>query len=194
IVGLILYIIASRISASASNLGRELVQGTLFPDQFKVQFAGNVGVVSAGFGYNTFGGKMTSMLMLGYAPKFISNADIVTVIQKNTFRGRNFKISKLQRIYPIAGFSINIETGRNSFLTLPDDYPEGYYGTNAITYAIFTGLTFQGKINHKTFVKQLEYYCEIGTLGTYVYYNIMRKEYLNPDILSLALGVNIKLN
>lgn len=194
IIILSLYILSSSLSVFALNFSSASSKGSLYPDQFKAQFAGNIGVVSAGFGYQTFGGKIMSDLMVGYAPKFITNAEIVTIVQKNTFQGRNFKKNKLQRIYPIAGFSINIETGRNSFLKLPDRYPEGYYGTNAITYSIFSGLTYQGKVNNKAFVRQLEYYCEVGTLATYVYYNYMRKEYLNPDILSLALGVNIKLN
>jgi hypothetical protein len=179
---------------SAFNYAEKLANYPFRPDHFKSQFAGNIGVLSVGFGYNTFGGKISSDLMVGYAPKFITNAEIVTIAQKNTFRGHNLRINKLHRFYPIAGFSINIETGRNSFLKLPSRYPEGYYSTNAITYCVFTGLTYQGKYNNKAFIKQLEYYCEVGTLATYIYYNIMRKEYLNPDILSLALGINIKLN
>ncbi len=163
------------------------------PDHLKGQFAGNIGFISAGFGYESFGGKLSSDLLLGYVPEFIGNATIFTIVQKNTIRGKNLRIKHLQHVYPLAGFSINVETGNNSFLTLPDYYPNGYYSTNAVTFSFFAGAAYQGKVRTNSFFKQIEYYAEVGTLGTYIYYNIKRKEYLNPDILSLAFGINIKI-
>lgn len=163
------------------------------PDYIIGQFAGNIGFVSAGFGYQSNSGKLSSSLFVGYVPASIANATIITISQKNTLRGKNFKHPKLNHFYPSLGFSINIETGRNSFITLPERYPDNYYSTNAIKVGLFTGLTYQGKVRSNSRFHQFEYYAEIGTLASYVYYNIKRQEYLNPDILSLALGVRINL-
>lgn len=163
------------------------------PDHITGQFAGNIGVLSAGFGYASSSGKLSSDLMIGYVPRFIGDATIITIAQKNTFKGRNFRYQKLHNLYPSLGFSINIETGNSSFLQLPSEYPNGYYSTNAIKFGLFAGLNYEGKVKPDSRFKQLVYYAEVGTLGSYVYYNIKRKEYFNPDILSLALGVKIKL-
>lgn len=166
----------------------------LMPNQIKSQVAGNIGVVSAGFGKEFLNGKLNSSLMVGYVPKFIGKTEIITFSQKNTFRGRNFRIKKLDRIYPTAGFSINMESGNNSFLTLPDKYPNGYYSTNAITFGLFTGLTYTSKTFNNSWIKDIEYFAEVGTLAMYVYYTMESNKYFNPDIFSLAIGVNVNLN
>lgn len=166
----------------------------LMPNQLKTQFAGNIGVVSAGFGKEFLNGRLNSSLIVGYVPEIIGNTEIITFSQKNTFRGHNFRNSKLNQFYPTVGFSINIESGNNSFLTLPDHYPNDYYSTNALTFGLFTGLTYQGKVRDDSWLERIEYFAEVGTLGMYVYYAIESNKYINPDIFSLAIGVNFNLN
>ncbi len=165
----------------------------LTPDFFQTQFAGNIGFVSAGFGKIHSKNRFSSALIIGYVPKFIGNATIVQITQKNTFRASNFSYKKLENIYPYIGGAISIETGRNSFLKLPSHYPEGYYTTNAISFPVLMGLTYQGKLHNNMRIKQTEYYAEIGTMVSYIYYNIIQKKYFNPNILSLALGIRIIL-
>lgn len=163
------------------------------PDHITGQFAGNIGFLSVGFGYESFLGRLSSDLIVGYVPLFIGDATIITIAQKNTFKGRNFRFHKMKSFYPTVGFSVNIETGNNSFLQLPSRYPEGYYGTNAIKVGLFTGLSYKGKVNATSAFKQITYYAEVGTLASYIYYNFMQEDYFNTDIFSLALGLKIKI-
>lgn len=165
----------------------------LMPNRVKTQVAGNIGVVSAGFGKEFLNGRLNSSLIIGYVPKFVGKTEIVTFSQKNTFRGRNFETVALKQFYPTVGFSINMESGNNSFLILPDRYPKGYYSTNAITFGLFSGIVYQGKVWEGSKIERLEYFAEVGTLAMYVYYSMESKKYFNPDIFSLAIGVNINL-
>jgi len=164
----------------------------LLPDEVKLQFAGNIGFLAAGIGYETFGGKLNSDLLIGYLPEYIGKAEVLTIAQKNTFNFRNFKYKPIRRLNVIAGFSINVESGKNAFLRLPDYYPGGYYSTNAITFGLFTGLKYNGKYSSNSKIKQIEYFAEVGTLATYVYYAIYNEDYFEEDIYSLALGMNLK--
>lgn len=188
---LVFTLIANLFSANKKDTQNH--RSPFLPDHYTAQFAGNIGVLSAGFGYQTASGRLSSDLMIGYVPHFIGNATIITISQKNTIKLRNFRPSFIQRCYPSLGLSINIETGNNSFISLPSNYPEGYYSTNAVKFGLFTGLNYQGKVQANKWYKQFEYYAELGTLGSYIYYNIMSKDYLNLDIFSLALGVKIRM-
>lgn len=167
-------------------------ESPLKPDHIKMQFAGNIGFISAGIGYETFGGKLHSDILIGYLPEFIGNTTVVTFSQKNTFNFRNFNYRPINKFNITVGASINVESGRNSFIKLPEYYPDGYYSTNAITFGLFAGLKYQGKYEPSSKIKQLEYYAEIGTLATYLYYSFYNEDYFEDDIYSLALGVNLK--
>lgn len=163
------------------------------PDYFIGQYAGNIGFFSGGLGYDLFNGRLSGNLMIGYVPEEIANTSIVTISQKNIFRFRNFKPQLIHQFYPTTGFSVNMETGNNSFIVLPDRYPDGYYGTNAFTFSFFVGLNYQLEVQKSILFKQIEYYAEIGTLATYVYYAFKQRDYFNPDIWSLAIGMKLKL-
>lgn len=159
------------------------------PDYAKLQFAGNIGFLSLGIGYELFSKHLQSDILYGYVPYSIGGATIHTISQKNTFVLYNHKRNGYI-ISPIAGFSTNFETGNNSFLILPDKYPKGYYVTNAIHFTFFIG----GKI-HKTLTKQskikgFDFYVELGTVDTYLWYKIFSKEIKMKEISSFAIGIN----
>lgn len=186
-------IIFLSLGAFASNGGGiHINRSKLLPDHAKIQFAGNIGFLSAGIGYDTFGGKLNSDLLIGYLPEYIGQTTVLTISQKNTFNFRNFSFQPINRLNVIAGFSVNVESGRNSFLKLPEYYPDGYYSTNSVTIGVFTGLKYKGKYNSDSRIKNIEYYAEIGTLATYLYYTFYNEDYFNTDIYSLALGINLK--
>ena len=94
------------------------------PDYAKVQFAGNIGLLSVGFGYQFLNNRLYSEILYGYVPASISKAEkIHTITLKNTFPIINKKIKAIT-ISPITGFTASFETGNNSFLILPDKYPK----------------------------------------------------------------------
>ena len=162
------------------------------PDYAKLQFAGNIGFFSIGIGYTFFNGLLASDLLYGYVPEFIANTKIHTITKKNTFSFLNKNI-KNYILSPITGFTISYETGNNSFLLLPDRYPEGYYFTNAFHSTFFLGGKIHKNFDPKSKIKGIDFYIELGTVDLYLYYFFLSKELKIYDIFSLALGVNIHI-
>ena len=160
------------------------------PDYTKIQFAGNIGFLSAGIGYKIFKGHLYSDLMYGYVPSSFSKAEIHIITQKNTFPIFNKKIKNLT-ISPITGFTLSFETGGNSFLILPDKYPKGYYGTNAFHFTFFVGGKLHKDFNKQLKIKGIDLYAELGTVDTYLWYAILSKEVKINSIFSSAIGINI---
>lgn len=163
----------------------------ILPQHFTLQYAGNIGLISVGIGAEPITDRLVSELFVGYTPKYIADADIVTLSQKFTYRMYNLVGRNIPSLFPTVGASINLETGKNSLLQLPEKYPKGYYGTKALTFGLFAGSSYQKTLPPDGFLKRVEGYAEVGTLGTYLFYNIKRKEYFNPDIWSLSLGIRL---
>jgi hypothetical protein len=160
------------------------------PDYIKAQFAGNTGFISIGAGYNLFGDLVQSDILYGYVPSSIGGNTIHTLAQKNSFLIYDYKFSKYA-LSPYAGFTINLELGGNSDGFFSEKYPDGYYKTNAIHFTFFIGGKIFYKLSGESALKGVDFFTEIGTVDTYLWYGIT-SEHLKPkDILSMALGLNI---
>ena len=84
------------------------------PDYVKTQFAGNIGLVSLGAGYQLFNKVLYTELLYGYVPEAKSDADRIHLITlKNTFPIYRKKLGNDFIITPIAGFTTSYEIGTN---------------------------------------------------------------------------------
>lgn len=161
------------------------------PDYVKVQFAGNIGLVSVGAGYEFFKKKLYSELLYGYVPESVSKADKIHLITiKNTFPILKKEIGNDYTLSPIAGFTASLDIGTNSFTTLPNRYPSGYYLPNAVHFTLFTGVKINKNFNNSKIFKSADIYFEVGTVESYLWYAITSKEVKINDVFSTALGVN----
>ncbi len=159
------------------------------PDFAKIQFAGNVGFISVGAGYSFWNDKYNMSFIYGYVPESKGGTEIQSFTNKNTFRLYSLKLNQSVVSFTTGGF-VNFETGKNSYLTLPDHYPSDYYETNSFHFGVYAGVKYNKPIEGG-FIRQLEYYAEYGTLLKYIYYNFMAKEDRFSNIYSLAVGVNV---
>jgi hypothetical protein len=168
-------------------------KSTYLPSLAHLQFAGFMGVFSAGFGYHYMQEKMSTSLFYGYVPKAYSTRPIQTLALKHTVSiydgSRLFKHS--MPVFPVlyGGFTFNCEISKHSFITLPDYYPTGYYSTQALHFTFFTGLRVHIPVS-KTKNNAIEPYAEVGTLDTYLWYYISDRINDTDDIFRLALGLN----
>lgn len=162
-----------------------------FPDYAKVQFAGNIGFVSAGFGYLFFNNNLCSELIYGYVPKTISKSKpIHTISVKNTFSILNQKFNTVI-LSPVAGFAASLETGSKSFINLPDKYPKGYYKTNAFHFTFFIGAKMHKDFINSPFIKGIDLYFESGTVDYYLWHLILSREIKINQIVSSSIGINL---
>ena len=161
------------------------------PDYAKVQFAGNVGFLSVGFGYKFFNNHLCSDILYGYVPASVSKAkEIHTITIKNTIPIFTKEIRAIT-LSPITGFTVSYETGNNSFLKLPGKYPKDYYSTNAFHFTFFIGAKIHKDINNSKRINGIDFYFEVGTVDTYLWYAIRSKEVNINQIFSSAIGINL---
>tara|TARA_R110001592_G_scaffold21103_3_gene85539 strand:- start:471 stop:1067 length:597 start_codon:yes stop_codon:yes gene_type:complete len=161
------------------------------PDYVKVQFAGNIGLASVGAGYQLFNKVLYTELLYGFVPESVSKSDEIHLITiKNTFPVFRKELGKNFTISPIAGFATTYEIGTNSFTTLPNIYPEGYYVPNAFHFTLFGGAMVHKDFKDSKMIKGADFYFEVGTVETYLWYVITSKEVSTSDVFSTSIGVN----
>ena len=162
------------------------------PDYASLQLAGNIGFLSVGVGYEIFDDVWYAELLYGYVPSIRSKAESIHLVTiKNTFPiftkefGNNYSIS------PIAGLGITYDAGTNTFTTLPSQFPKGYYISNAIHFTLFGGAKVHKDFTDNKIFKGIDYYFEVGTVESYLWYAITSKEVKITEAFSSAIGVNI---
>jgi hypothetical protein len=161
------------------------------PDYVKVQFAGNIGLVAVGAGYQLFNKVLYTELLYGFVPESVSKSDEIHLITiKNTFPVFRKELGKNFTISPIAGFATTYEIGTNSFTTLPSIYPEGYYVPNAFHFTLFGGAMVHKDFKDSKMIKGADFYFEVGTVETYLWYVITSKEVSTSDVFSTSIGIN----
>jgi hypothetical protein len=162
-----------------------------YPDYLKTQYAGNIGFVSFGPGYQWWRQSAQTDILYGYVPYYKGNTTIHTLTVKNTFRLHEFHIINSYNLSPIIGFSVSFEPGENSYGRIPSKYPEGYYSPNNFYGCLSLGLKSKIAPKKEHYFSAFEPYAEINTLADYVFYNIVAREDKEKIIFSIALGFNL---
>lgn len=162
------------------------------PDYASLQFAGNIGFLSIGAGYEIFDDVWYAELLYGYSPRSITAAEsnhLITI--KNTFPIFTKELSNSFSISPIAGIAITYDAGNNTFTSLPGQFPKGYYISNAIHLTIFGGFKVHKDFKNDKIFKGIDMYYELGTVESYLWYAITSSEFSMSDAFSSAIGVNL---
>ncbi|PQJ73379.1 hypothetical protein [Polaribacter butkevichii] len=179
----------SNIYAQEESIVKE--KSWYVPDYVKAQFAGNIGLFSVGAGYQLFDKVLYSELLYGFVPKSASKADDIHLITiKNTFPLFRKKIGDNLTLTPIAGIATTLDIGTTSFTTLPKKYPEGYYVPTAIHFTLFGGVMLHKDFKKPKLFKGVDFYAELGTVETYLWYALATKEVDLVDVFSTSIGVN----
>jgi len=164
------------------------------PDHVKVQFAGNIGLFSAGIGYSLWSGKTQTDMLYGYVPAFIGGNDVHTIANKNSFRLFHRPISKAWTYSNFIGFSLNYSITNDTYIFLPKQYPDGYYSANALHFAPFFSYNFVYANHDSRLFKKAHFYLELSTLDNYLWYCIKTNAIPFTEIWNLAIGTTIPLH
>ncbi len=171
----------------------------LIPTHFKVQYAGNMGFLSAGFGWDY--GKRNQWetdLLFGYLPKFDSDRAKLTFTAKQNYIPWSIKLGNSPFDFePLTcGLYMNTVFGDEFWTNEPDRYPSGYYNfSSRIRFHLFVGqrLTFNIPHKHRYFAKQITLFYELSTSDLYIVSAVPNK-YLEPkDYLCISFGVKMQL-
>ena len=156
----------------------------------KTQYAGNIGFVSIGTGYEY---KRTSIdLSYGYLPKLVNGVRVHTLSLRPKVHFGQFVISRVKSGFYF-GAGINYSFGRNIYGEIPNYYSIDYYWPNAFHLSPFLGgrVGFSSK---KQKGKNVYLYSELGTVEYKIWYAMQNKKRIKPyDIWDICFGMTIPL-
>lgn len=165
----------------------------LIPTHLKIQFAGNMGFMSFGTGWN-YGNKhkWETDVFVGFIPKFDSKKNKTTMTVKQNYIPWNIKLKDGRfSLDPITcGIYANLIYGDDYWITNPDRYPKGYYGfASKVRFNAFVGqrLTFKKKFLTPTFYYEF-------SISDIMLANAITNLNLHPkDYLSLSFGLKFQI-
>lgn len=171
----------------------------LVPTYSKLQFAGNMGLLSIGTGWDY--GKRNQWetdLLFGYLPKFDSKRSKITMTLKQNYIPWNLRLGEGPFSFePLTtGLYFNTVFGDEFWVGEPDRYPSGYYGfSSKIRIHIFLGqrLTFDIPRTKRYMARSITLFYELSSCDLYVV-SAFTNRYLKPsDYLSLSFGLKMQL-
>lgn len=163
----------------------------LIPTHTKVQFAGNMGLLSFGTGWD-YGKKnqWETDVFLGFIPKYDSKRTKVTMTLKQNYMPWSLNLGRGFSTEPLTcGIYFNTVFGNEFWVHEPDRYPKGYYGfSSKIRSHIFLGQRLTYDID-----PQRRYTAKLSTCDLYLI-SAATNSYLRPrDYLSLSFGLKLQL-
>ncbi|MGN0309640.1 MAG: hypothetical protein ACI4C3_03495 [Bacteroides sp.] len=171
---------------------------SLIPTYSKLQYAGNMGLLSLGFGWD-YGkhNQWETDLLFGYLPKYDSDRSKITMTLKQNYIPWNITLGQGPFSFePLScGLYFNTVFGDEFWVSEPDRYPKGYYGfSSKIRTHIFLGqrITFEIPRKKRFMAKSITFFYELSSCDLYIV-SAFTNGYLRPhDYLSLSFGLKLQ--
>ncbi len=169
----------------------------LIPTHAKLQFAGSMGLLSAGVGWDY--GKRNQWetdVLIGFIPHYSSSAKVTFTIKQN-YMPWNVDLGKNFSMEPLAcGIYLNTVMDEDFWVKEPDRYPHGYYNfSTKIRTNVYVGQRFTYHINSdkRYWTRAVTVFYEISSNDLYIA-SAFGNSYLKPkDYLHLSFGVKLQL-
>jgi hypothetical protein len=168
----------------------------IIPDYINLQFAGNIGALSAGAGYYLNPAKSLLLdAIYGYSPAYRTGKAIHNIVIRTNYQPVNFDISNALTLKPFTSFAVSLQIADSdrTFKLLPKNFPEGYYAPNAFRLHFDFGISMHKKFAPEKRIRGMEFYLATTTNEMYVTYFINSREVGLGDIFSLTLGIKLIL-
>jgi hypothetical protein len=166
----------------------------LIPKYSKLQYAGSMGMFSAGTGWVYGKKRLETDLLIGFAPTQSDRQNLFTATLKQNYTPWKIKIFKNFSLEPLTtGFYINaILNDKNLWATSPDRYSKNYYfHSNRFKFHIFIGqgLAYNPRKTSLP-IKSISTFYEVSSFDLYMRNLFMGNGYLKfEDYISLSLGL-----
>lgn len=168
----------------------------LIPRYSKLQFAGSMGMLSIGPGWNYGNDHWETDFLLGLVPRNSDRHAMATITLKQNYLPWHISLHERFFIEPLTcGLYINTLLDKDFWVKNPDRYPKGYYtfSTRVRTH-IFVGqrITLNLK-SRKRWNKSISLFYELSTCDLYLI-SAATNHYLKPrDYLSLSFGAKFQI-
>ncbi|NDV67022.1 hypothetical protein [Bacteroides sp. 224] len=197
-------LIACTFPANAQNRYEKRVEKyqskwlSLIPTHSKLQFAGSIGLLSVGAGWD-YGKKdqWETDLIVGIVPRYSAESVKATFTIKQNYIPWNIPLGdKGFSVDPLTcGLYMSTISGDDFWNKEPKKYPKGYYNISTkVRFHIYLGERISFKIPNKKrfFAKEVTFFYEVSTSDLYLA-SAFTNSYLKPqDYLSLALGLKFQ--
>lgn len=169
----------------------------LIPTYSVVQYAGSIGMVSVGLGWNYFHQRWRTELLFGVVPKFESENTKYILTLKEIYDPFRINIGKRFCYRPLqTGLFFSYIFGGEFWDHEPKRYPKHYYGFSTgfrINLLLGGQVTYNIPINKRRAHKDISLYYELSTCDLYLCSAFTNKNITLADILSLGFGVRMDI-
>lgn len=167
------------------------------PGYTKLQFAGSMGMMSLGTGWNYGKNHWETDVLLGLVPRNSYHNVMITLTFKQNYipwhiplGGNKYTLEPLA-----AGMYVNFLLDRDFWASEPDKYPNGYYwfSTRMRTH-IYLGERFTINLHSgKWPCKSLTFFYELSTCDLYLISRVKNHVLRPRDYMSLSFGVKMQI-
>lgn len=168
----------------------------IIPKYTKIQFAGSMGFLSFGTGWN-YAKHWETDVFLGFLPKFSTDQNKITFTLKQNYIPWKKDINEKFMFEPLScGIYVNTVLGDDFWTSEPDKYPSGYYNfSTRLRFNIFMGqrITYNIRPDKRFFAKSITFFYELNTSDLYLV-SAASNSYLRPkDYLGLSFGLKMQI-
>ncbi len=181
---------------------------SLIPNQFVIQNAGNMGVLSVGTGWGYGHGHWETHLLFGYIPKHQSTRGKLTMTLKENYIPWNVRLSASQdasddflrhgwSLNPLtASIYVNTVYGHEFWKSQPSRYPDKYYEFMSTKFrlniALGQRITWDIPHNRRKYAKSISLFYEVSTCDLYIRSKFQDNSIPLKDIIGLSIGVKLQ--
>ena len=170
----------------------------LIPKYIKAQYAGSMGLASAGIGW-CYGKneQWETELMVGYIPKYTTDVAKICITIKENFIPWKVQIKQSDFLFePLSsGFYINSVLNDDFWVMNSGQSSSPYYlFSTKVRLNIFLGqrITYEIPVSKRNYVKSISAFYEISTNDLYLISAIGNSHIKPTDYLHLSLGIRIQ--
>lgn len=204
-IGLAIFLLFCSVNAFSQTRYDERVDRyktrweALIPSYTKVQFAGSMGLISVGTGWD-YGrnNQWETDLLVGFVPKYTTDHNKITFTLKQNFIPWRVPLKNRHLVFePLTtGLYINTVTGGEFWVNEPDKYPSSYYSfSTKLRVNVFLGQRFTYNLNadKRRFFKSVTGFYEVSTNELYMISAFQNKYLKLTDIMHLSLGIKFQI-
>ena len=167
----------------------------LIPERASLQYAGSIGLLSFGPGWQYGRGEHWETDMLfGFLPRYHSDKAKFTFTLKERYIPWHCRLSSTWVCQPLTvGFFFNTISSNDFWRSQPDKYPANYYWCSTrIRSNIFIGQRFRYDIPqaYRRLHSSVSAYYELSTCDIYILSKVSNRHYPWHRLFSLAFGLS----
>lgn len=173
-------------------LANETLLELLTPHFVRGQFAGGIGMVSLGFGRTYAGKALESAVVYGFTPKFDAPRAIHTISHQIVWQNRDqWRGQRYDWNFFVGVNTSFVISGGETFVTLPDRYPQNYYSPNAVRFYGFFGVRGTRWSDARRKINQKSVFLALNTHDQSIRYFINDPKTGYRNLFSLSFGITI---